>query len=447
MAARGDAAERVGTRAARWRLRRIGARLALAGLGSCGLAIAVGSAGGASPLTPSSRGGFPAWMAGPFGGLWAQPLGDGFWLLLLGMAVCYLAALTLASEIGPRLAVAAVLALHVVFLLAPPLLTTDPFGYLAYARLTGDEGLSPYATGLSALAEGDPVRAFFGWERGPSPYGPLFTVTGLALAPLGLAGGLWILKGLAAGASLLTLALVWRVAPRLGRARVPALLFAGLNPVLLVWAVAGAHNDLLVATLLVGSIALVVERRDGLAGALAGAAAGVKASAGLLLPLLVLGVRARGHALIGSVGALAFGAILGLVVLGPRGLAGYPAALAEQAAFVSENSVVDLAGAALGLGGATPGLRLAAALVLAGGMIVLAVRVHRSRSRPGHEGRLVAAWGCATLLALVTTTWLMVWYVVLVLPLAALAPRRGLRTATLALCLFVVLTRVPVTKG
>ncbi len=46
-----------------------------------------------------------------------------------------------------------------------------------------------------------------------------------------------------------------------------------------------------------------------------------------------------------------------------------------------------------------------------------------------------------------TTTWLMVWYVVLVLPLAALAPSRRLRTATLGLCSFVVLTRVSLPMG
>jgi hypothetical protein len=427
----------------RWPLRRAAARLALAGLGLCGLAIAIGAAGGASPLTPSSRGGFPAWMAGPLAGLAPAPLGDGFWLLLLGMAVCYLAALALAAEIGPRLAVATVLALHAVFLLAPPLLTTDPFGYLAYARLTDAEGISPYATGLGALGDGDPVRAYFGWERGPSPYGPLFTVAGLALAPLGLAGGLWAIKAISAAASLATLALVWRVAGRLGRPQVAALLFAGLNPVLLVWAVAGAHNDLIVATLLIAAVAVVVDRRDALGGALAGAAAGVKASAGLLLPLFVLGGGSRGRALVGVSASLALGAAIGLAVLGPDGLSGYPAALAEQADFVSDNSLVHTLAAAVGLEGADAGVRLAATIVLAAGTLAIVVRVARTRERPDREARLVEASGWATLLALATTTWLMVWYVALVLPFAALARRRALPTAALALCAFVVLVRVP----
>ena len=277
----------------------------------------------------------------------------------------------------------------------------------------------------------------------PAPTGPSSRSPGSGLAPLGLAGGLWALKALAAATSLVTLALVWRVAPRLGRRPVDALLFAGLNPVLLVWAVAGAHNDLLAATLLVAAMALVASHRDGLAGVLAASAAGVKATAGLLLPLLVLGAAARGRALAGAAAGLLLGVVVGLVALGPRGLAGYPAALAEQAAFVSRNSVVDLVGSALGLGGASAGARLVAAMVLAAGMLALAVHLVRSRSRPGREARLAEAWGWAMLLALVTTTWLMVWYVVLVLPFAALAPSRRLRVATLALCSFVVLTRVP----
>lgn len=380
-------------------------------------------------------------MAGPLSELSPATLGDGFWLLVLAMGLCYLAALGLAEEIGPRLAVATVVGLHLVFLLGPPLMTTDPFGYLAYARLTGLEGTSPYMVGLSELADGDPVRRYFGWERGPSPYGPLFTVASLALVPLGLGGGLWAIKLAAAAASLATLALVWRLAPRLGRPPVSALLYAGLNPVLLVWAVGGAHNDLLVAAVTLASLALIVRGRDGLGGAVAGVAAGVKASAGLLLPLLVLGVRARGRALAGVGAGLALGVVAGLAALGPAGLAGYPLALAEQAAYVTDNSLVDAIGVALGLGGASAGVRLGATIALGLGMALLCGLVIRSRSRPDRERRLAAAWGWAMLLALVTTTWLMVWYVVLVLPLAALAPDRRLRMATLALCVFVVAMR------
>lgn len=419
----------------------------MVGLAASGGAIAVGAAGGASALTPSSDGGFPGWMAGPLAELAPGRLGDGFWLLLLVMAACYLGALALAAEIGPRLAIGTVVGLHVVFALAPPLLTTDPFGYLAYARLAGLDGLSPYATGLDALDAEDPVRAFFGWERGPSPYGPLFTVATYMLVPLGLAGGFWALKVLAAAASLLTLAVVWRLAPRLGRSPVGALLFAGLNPVLLVWAVAGAHNDLVVAALLLASLALLVQGREGVGGMVAAAAAGVKASAGLLLPVLVLAARARGRALGGVVAGLAGGAAAGLVVLGPGGLVGYPGAVAEQAAFASENSLVHFTGAALGFGGASAGVRLAALVVLAIGMALLCVQAVRARSAPDRDRTLVSAWGWATLLALLTTAWLMVWYVALILPLAALAPDRRLRVATLALCAFVVVVRTPSPVG
>jgi hypothetical protein len=136
-----------------------------------------------------------------------------------------------------------------------------------------------------------------------------------------------------------------------------------------------------------------------------------------------------------------------VLALGIGGLAGYPGAVAEQAAFASDNSPVHLVGALLGLGGASEGVRLGATVVLAVGMGLLCVRAARLRADPDRDARLVALWGWATLLALVTTAWLMVWYVVLVLPLAALAPDRRLRAATLALCAFVVLMRTPFPGG
>jgi hypothetical protein len=44
---------------------------------------------------------------------------------------------------------------------------------------------------------------------------------------------------------------------------------------------------------------------------------------------------------------------------------------------------------------------------------------------------------------LVLTTWLLPWYVALLLPLAALAPSRRLRAATLAFCALLLVTRLP----
>ena len=90
------------------------------------------------------------------------------------------------------------------------------FGYLGYARLGALHGLDPYSH-VPAEAPGDAVFPFVGWPFKHSPYGPLFTLGSYALAPLGLAGGLWALKALAAAASLGAIALVGYAAHALGR--------------------------------------------------------------------------------------------------------------------------------------------------------------------------------------------------------------------------------------
>ena len=57
-----------------------------------------------------------------------------FALLLLGVTVGYLVVLACARAVSARWAIAGIVAVHVVFLLAPPLLSGDVFAYLQYAR-------------------------------------------------------------------------------------------------------------------------------------------------------------------------------------------------------------------------------------------------------------------------------------------------------------------------
>ena len=120
------------------------------------------------------------------------------------------------------------------------------FGYLAFARMGALHGLDPY-THVAAEAATDPVFPFLGWPFQHSPYGPLFTLASYATAPLGLAGGAVGAEG--AGGRSRASPRSWltaRAAGRLGRSRALRGRFVGLNPVLLVLAVGGAHNDTLV---------------------------------------------------------------------------------------------------------------------------------------------------------------------------------------------------------
>jgi hypothetical protein len=55
----------------------------------------------------------------------------------------------------------------------------------------------------------------------------------------------------------------------------------------------------------------------------------------------------------------------------------------------------------------------------------------------------IAASGWATLAMLATSAWIMPWYVLWVLPLAALSRDRRLVAWALALCAFLVVMRTP----
>ena len=90
--------------------------------------------------------------------------------------------------------------LHLVFALAPPLLSSDVFSYVAYGRLGALHGLDPYAHPPLA-AHGDPVLIYVAhaWRDALSAYGPLFTLLTYVLAPLGIAAAVWSLFNTTSG--------------------------------------------------------------------------------------------------------------------------------------------------------------------------------------------------------------------------------------------------------
>ena len=148
-----------------------------------------------------------------------------------------------------------------------------------------------------------PAFAQTAWRHVGSAYGPLFTIGSYPLAHLGVAAALWAFKAVAALASLGCVALVWRIARQLRRPPGPAVAIFGLNPLLLVWTVGGAHNDLLMLVLTLAGVSLALASREALGGAAVVAAAAVKATAGLAIPFLLLGARRRGRVLAGVAGA------------------------------------------------------------------------------------------------------------------------------------------------
>ena len=93
--------------------------------------------------------------------------------------------------------------------------------------------------------------------------------------------------------------LVALLARELGRDPARAVAFVALNPLVLVYGVGGVHNDVFFMALLLGGALLALNRREVLGGGAWAAAAAIKLSAGLAIPILVAGSRRRGRAAAG----------------------------------------------------------------------------------------------------------------------------------------------------
>jgi hypothetical protein len=443
-------------------LRALGA-LGLLGVVASIFLVVAGAATRPSLYVPARRGGWSHWMAGPLQGLAVGISSQSFQILTLIMFASYLSVLLAARTLPRRAIVATIVASYAILLLGPPLISQDVFGYLGFARLGALHGLDPY-THVAAEAPTDPVLPFLGWPFKHSPYGPLFTLASYATAPLGLAGGLWSFKAIAVASSLGAVALTGRAARGAGRSSRWAMSFVGLNPVLLELAIGGAHNDTLILLLLAAALAITAVGRGGIrlsprpgipaahppgapvaspsrlrAAALTlVAGVGIKLSAGLVLPFLVLAPpRARERAGLALTAALGLAAlvVIGLVGFGAHAL-GFLGALGEQQQLVAVHSIPAETARLVGLTGTPTWWRH---LFIAAFAAVAAVALWRTAR--GADWRVAAGW---TMLALLlSTAWLLPWYAIWALPLAAVSGDRRLRGAVLLFCAYATLIHLP----
>ena len=410
------------------------AYVSLAALLVSGAAIAVLAASPRSPLIHRGELGLPGWVVGPLRNSSAPHVTrDRFYLLLAVMCAGYAGVLATRESVRARWALASIGLLHVAFVLAPPLLSSDVFNYIDYARLGVLHGLDPYVHGPAA-ARHDPVWHLTAWRHVASTYGPLFTLATYPLAHVSVAAALWSLKAATGLASLGCVALVWRIARQLGRSPLAAAAMFGLNPLLLVWTVGGAHNDVLMLLVMLAGVSLAIGAREGLGAAALVAAAAVKATAGLAVPFLLLASRSR-RALAGVVGASA-------VVYGVAALAfpGHPlgmlSVLATQHQLVGFNSVTNEVALVFGFPGVTPGIRTLTNVLLVGALGWIALRVWRGAD-------WVAACGWSLVVVIVTATWFLAWYAVWPLAFAAVSREPRLTASTFALQAFWLVNHVP----
>ncbi len=410
---------------------------------------------------------FPGWLAGPLGGLWpsfphgADPVRYLFTFSLLAMYLGYLLGLRFVPRLPLRWVIGALVTVHVLLLLAPPLALTDIFNYVNYGRMEVVHHLNPYTSTPIVEPHSDPSFDLSNWHHLLSPYGPTFTLITFAVVPLGVAASFWALKLILMAASLGTILLVWKCARLLGREPIQAIVFVGLNPVVLIWGLGGDHNDFIMMFLVVlGFYLLLLARAKGAdkpapagvsawrfaplwldvaAGATFVTATTVKASGAVLLPIVLASLIYSPRRLLRAIGGMiASGMLLAAVSVAAFGL--HLPDLSTQSRLVTTLSPSNLLGLALGSGGATAGL-----LHLLSGVLALSVLVACVVAWRKSDSLTATVW--ASIARLMTRRWVRPWYLLWVLPMAALSRSRALRSVSLVFGVFFVLAWAPLASS
>ena len=434
-------------------------------------------------LVPAAKAGnFPGWLAGPTGVLtrWftvsAHTERVLFTAAIATMLVAYLIVVYSAPHLRAAWVLAVVVVLHLIFLLSPPLTLSDVFNYLNYGRMETLYHLNPYMTIPALESHSDPSFVLSNWHGLLSPYGPLFTVFTMGLARLSVPEAFWAMKLTLMLASLGTVFLVYRCAELLGRNALAAAVIVGINPIVLVWGLGGDHNDFLMIFFLVLGFWLMLRANSmrigkraspvavGRAGAMAAvrrawgwldgmprplvrdepaawmeigagvalvAALAIKASSAVLIPVVLAGAARRIR--------VATGLVIGLVAVTAMTLFTFGANLpniGQQDRLVVPDGIPNLLGLALGFGGYTSQMRTVLTALLVAVIAVAVIWVWRTR-------RWLTACGVVSLALLMTLCWTLPWYILWLLPFAALSRSRGLRIAAAVFGIYIFLAWMP----
>lgn len=416
----------------------VAGKIALASLTLGTLAVVLFATARRSPLVPHSAIAFPPWEAGPLHGLIGEPVKSnlainiGLSVVVVAMLAAYGVAVLTVRTMSIRTIVIWLLAVHLILLMSPPLQLTDLFNYLGYARLGGVHQINPYTHGMGYEFH-DPVFRFTTWHHLRSPYGYLFTAITYLIAMLPMPVAYWVLKVLTISLSLVFIWLVAKCARLLGRDPRFAVLFVAANPIYLVYAIGGFHNDLFMLVPSTAAIAFLLSHRDRSAGAAVMVAVFVKFTAVLVLPFLLIAAKPTERRL-----RILIGAVLATIPLAGLSFALFGLTvpnLQDQSTLLTDFSIPNLVGLILHVGGGTP-----LVLRLANLGLVVTVLVFLRR-----KGDWLTGAGWSTLALIASLAWLVPWYAIWLLPLAALGTSVRLRRAAVALTVFLVLAFIPAT--
>ena len=262
------------------------------------------------------------------------------------------------------------------------------------------------------------------WHRTTSVYGPGFT---LASEPVALIAGssaakaTWMFRVLGATAILAATALAGFLAKR----KAYAIAFVGWNPLLAVDFAGGGHNDAWMAALVLAALALAATGRRRLSAVAWTAASFIKWVPLLLLPLHLLEQRAKGRSVhyltLGL--SMAAAATIASVAFGPHWLR----AVIPLAHLAHKGSQLAIP-ARLSFG-------LPHGVVLAITAVAL-VAAYIWLIRSAMRGR--ARLGLAAGLLLVTSPYLLSWYTIWAVPLAAAEEDGTAQLISLGLCAYLL---------
>lgn len=190
------------------------------------------------------------------------------YLIILLLVACYLWALYIFQR-RPRglFSILSVWSLlNLVLFLAPPLLSRDVFSYMFYGKIASAYGQNPYLVTPQRFSADPlfPLTSLY-WKNTPVVYGPLFTLLSMFLVRLAsnqVTQGIYLFKAVAILFNLACVLLIWYIlgnhAPR--RQAFGTMLYAW-NPLVLIHSAGGAHNDVVMAALALGALALLMKGR------------------------------------------------------------------------------------------------------------------------------------------------------------------------------------------